>query len=104
MLNLRPNCELCDVDLPAQSDNSMICSYECTYCKDCVKTRLNNVCPTCGGGFMPRPIRPKNAWRAEKKLGLKFHPASTTRIHSKYSAENISEHVNRIKGVPPEER
>jgi len=49
MLELRPNCEWCDCDLPAASTEAMICSYECTYCAECVEVVLRNVCPTCGG-------------------------------------------------------
>src|SRR5262249_12749978 len=52
MLEIRPNCELCDKDLPPQNLDAHICSYECTYCTDCVE-KLQNVCPTCGGGFVP---------------------------------------------------
>ena len=59
MLELRPNCELCDKDLPPDSVEARICSYECTYCADCVETVLFNVCATCGGGLSARPIRPK---------------------------------------------
>jgi uncharacterized protein len=58
MLQLRPNCELCDVDLAPGSALARICSYECTFCADCVETVLGNVCPNCGGGFVARPIRP----------------------------------------------
>ena len=104
MLELRPNCELCDCDLPPQSPNARICSYECTYCVNCVEIVLHNVCPTCGGGFAPRPIRPQKAWRAELKLGLGNHPAGTDRKYSKFSAEEIKAHVERIRGLKPEER
>ncbi|TLP58443.1 DUF1272 domain-containing protein [Parasedimentitalea maritima] len=104
MLELRPNCELCDCDLPPQSPDARICSYECTYCKNCVETILHNVCPTCGGGFAPRPIRPQNAWRAGLKLGLGNHPAGTNRKHSKFSLEDIKTHVERIRDLKPEER
>lgn len=58
MLELRPNCEHCDKDLPPNSTDARICSYECTYCARCVDTILKNVCPNCGGGFEKRPIRP----------------------------------------------
>ena len=60
-LELRPNCEGCDRDLPPAAE-ALICSYECTFCPDCVK-RLQNVCPNCGGGFTPRPVRPAGEWR-----------------------------------------
>jgi len=104
MLELRPNCELCDKDLPPQSREARICSYECTYCADCVDKVLHDVCPTCGGGFAPRPIRPVRAWRPEKKLGLVNDPASTVRVHSKYTREQIAAHVEIIRGLKPEER
>ncbi|MDX6547448.1 MAG: uncharacterized protein QOG33_998, partial [Gaiellales bacterium] len=52
MLELRPNCECCDRDLPPQAD-ARICSYECTFCVECAEVALQNVCPNCGGGFVP---------------------------------------------------
>ncbi len=59
MLELRPGCECCDCDLPPDSREAMICSFECTFCRDCVATRLpGGVCPNCGSGFVPRPVRP----------------------------------------------
>lgn len=60
MLEIRLNCENCDKTLPNDSDEAMICSYECTFCKDCVENTLKNVCPNCGGGFEKRPTRPKD--------------------------------------------
>ena len=72
MLTLKPNCECCGKDLPPASKDAMICSFECTFCADCVQTRLGGACPNCGGNFVPRPIRPKD------KLA-KF-PASTERF------------------------
>ena len=104
LLEIRPNCEWCDKNLPPESEEANICSYECTYCTTCVEDFLFNVCPTCGGGFCRRPIRPKNAWRPDKKLGLLHHPASTARVHSKYSADEIRAHVERIRGIPPSAR
>jgi hypothetical protein len=104
MLELRPNCELCDRDLPPHAVDARICSYECTYCADCVENVLHNVCPTCGGGFAPRPFRPMKAWRGEKTLGLKNQPASTVRVHSKYSMSDIVAHVDRIRHLAPQDR
>jgi hypothetical protein len=104
MLELRPNCELCDKDLPPHSHEARICTYECTYCVQCVETVLQNVCPTCGGGFAPRPLRPQRAWRAEKSLGLGHHPASTERVHTKYTMDQILAHVARIKDIAPDKR
>lgn len=58
MLEIRPVCENCGRDLPNNSDEAMICSFECTYCASCVTDVLQNVCPNCGGGFEKRPTRP----------------------------------------------
>jgi uncharacterized protein len=59
MLELRPICENCGKDLPYNSTEAMICTFECTFCKDCVNDILHNVCPNCTGGFEKRPVRPK---------------------------------------------
>ena len=105
MLELRPNCELCDANLPPAASNARICSYECTYCADCAEGVLRNVCPTCGGGLQPRPIRPRTAYRApDISLGLSFHPASETRKHSRWSRDEIAAMTARLKDVPPSER
>ena len=72
MFQLRPNCECCNRDLPPEAKNAMICTFECTFCDDCVNNALKNVCPNCGGGFERRPIRPA--------VKLVKYPASTTRI------------------------
>jgi hypothetical protein len=58
MLVLKPGCECCDKDLPPEAADAMICTFECTFCRDCVETRLNGRCPNCDGKFAPRPIRP----------------------------------------------
>ena len=60
MLELRPNCECCDADLPPDAPNAVICSFECTFCSKCAKDTFSNVCPNCGGNFEARPIRPPN--------------------------------------------
>src|SRR5262249_2813231 len=73
MLELRPVCEHCARPLPPSSTEARICSFECTFCADCVDNVLHDVCPNCGGGFCPRPIRPAH------KLGA--YPASTTVRH-----------------------
>ncbi len=104
MLELRPNCEWCDVDLPPEAGNARICSYECTYCADCVDTVLHNVCPTCGGGFSPRPIRPKGAHRAGLTLGLTHQPASTTRKHSRWTLAEVQAQTKALKDVAPKDR
>ena len=58
-LQLRPNCEYCDKDLPPTSTEARICSYECTFCADCVESKLHNVCPNCGGGFVAAADPPR---------------------------------------------
>ncbi|WP_172201965.1 DUF1272 domain-containing protein [Niveibacterium sp. COAC-50] len=73
MLELRPNCECCDCDLPPDSTEARICSFECTFCADCADHRLQGLCPNCGGELLRRPRRP-----AEK---LDVNPASDHRIH-----------------------
>ncbi|MGB7182616.1 MAG: DUF1272 domain-containing protein [Burkholderiaceae bacterium] len=101
-LELRPNCEYCDVDLSAQSTDARICSYECTFCANCVESILHNVCPNCGGGFVHRPIRPSSEWRPG--TSLMFQPASTKRRSLSYSFENIANHTRRIKDIPAPDR
>jgi hypothetical protein len=72
MLELRPNCECCDKDLPPASDQAVICTFECTFCHDCATDVLKGKCPNCGGNFVPRPIRPAAM--------LAKYPASTKRV------------------------
>jgi hypothetical protein len=72
MLALRPNCECCNRDLPPDSPEARICTYECTFCADCVEHVIKGVCPNCGGNLMPRPIRPP--------VKLAKDPASTRRV------------------------
>jgi len=100
-LQIRPNCEFCDKDLPAQSLEAMICTYECTYCSDCVSA-LENVCPNCGGGFVPRPIRPSTAWR--DGVSLAHQPASTERIHNNKNRDELPAYIARIKDISPKDR
>jgi uncharacterized protein len=101
-LELRPNCEWCDKDLPPASAEARICSYECTFCADCAERLLCNVCPNCGGGFAPRPVRPTTEWRAGVCVGKQ--PPSTQRRSLKYSRDDISAHCERIKDIPPAQR
>jgi len=72
MLELRPNCEWCGVDLPPNDVRARICSYECTFCADCVENRLGGACPNCGGELVRRPVRPASK--------LAKDPASARRI------------------------
>ena len=100
-LELRPNCEYCDKDLPPQAIDAMICTYECTFCAACVD-RISNVCPNCGGGFAPRPTRPTAEWRPG--LSLAQRPASLTRVHLSYGKPDVDAFSSRIKEIPPGER
>jgi len=71
MLELRPNCECCDRDLPNGSPKALICTYECTFCDDCVEHHFHGKCPNCGGNFVVRPTRPDHM--------LIKHPATLKR-------------------------
>lgn len=102
MLQLRPNCEYCDKDLPPTSIEARICTYECTFCAECVDTILYNVCPNCGGGFVPRPIRPSIDRRTG--VSLKDQPASTKRVYLKYKKEDIAEFITQVKDIDPTNR
>jgi hypothetical protein len=101
-LELRPNCEWCDRDLPPNSTLARICSFERTFCADCVETHLHNVCPNCGGGFERRPIRTATEWRPG--LSVATRPPSTKRVHLHYSHDDIAAHARRIKAIAPEKR
>lgn len=102
MLELRPTCENCNKELPPDSMEAMICTYECTFCRDCVENILDNVCPNCGGGFCPRPIRPKNNLRNNNYLGA--DPASTIVKFSPVDVEAHKEFAAGIKDIPPGKR
>ena len=102
MLELRPTCENCNEPLPPNSMDARICSYECTFCALCVDTILLNACPNCGGGFVPRPIRPSRNWRGDNYLGK--DPAS---IKGKFRPVNLAAHAKfaaEISVIPPEQR
>jgi hypothetical protein len=71
MLKLKPNCECCDRDLPPDSLEARICTFECTFCATCADQVLKGVCPNCSGDLVRRPLRPAAM--------LKKYPASTER-------------------------
>ena len=102
MLELRPTCEHCNKRLPPNSTEARICSYECTFCASCVEQVLANVCPNCGGGFVPRPIRPSKNWKSDNFLGK--DPASTTHRHRPVDIAAHRRFSERIRIIPPEER
>jgi len=78
MLEIRPTCENCNKPLPNESTEAMICTFECTFCEDCVKSVLKNVCPNCGGGFEKRPVRPAIC---TTKFCVTNYPVSTVIKH-----------------------
>ena len=93
MLELRPSCEHCDKALPNESEEAMICTYECTFCIDCVENVLLNVCPNCGGGFEKRPSRPKG--------DLQNRPPRKDKV---YKPVVYNEYLEKYRGVPPRQR
>lgn len=102
MLELRPTCEHCNTALPPESTEARICSFECTFCSACADGLLDNVCPNCGGGFEPRPIRPSQDRKGENFLG-KF-PAGTK---ARYRPVDLVAHAalaGALKSIPPQAR
>ena len=93
MLEIRTCCENCGKDLPNESCEAMICSYECTFCKHCVEQVLQNVCPNCGGGFEKRPTRPS------KQLN-KF-PVSIDKV---LKPVNFNTYLDSNKNIDPRKR
>ena len=102
MLELRPTCEHCNKSLPPASTEARICSFECTFCAECVDGLLGNVCPNCGGGFVPRPIRPARNWKGDDFLGK--YPASATVKHRPVDVEAHAAFSAAIGKLPPEQR
>jgi uncharacterized protein len=102
MLELRPTCENCNKQLPPSSLEAMICTFECTFCKTCVEEILGNVCPNCGGGFCPRPIRPATNWKGDNFLGA--YPASTTVKHRPVDRGSHEQFAAQIRRIAPEKR
>ncbi|HYC41710.1 MAG TPA: DUF1272 domain-containing protein [Noviherbaspirillum sp.] len=93
MLELRPGCEHCNKPLPPESTEAMICSFECTFCRDCAESVLGNVCPNCGGGFAPRPIRP-----AAK---LANNPPGSRAVYKPVDAITHAAFAAGIRNIPP---
>jgi hypothetical protein len=102
MLELRPTCEHCDKALPPHAPDARICSYECTFCEACAEGLLQNVCPNCGGGFVPRPVRPARNWKGDNYLGK--DPA---RLEPKCRPVDAAAHAAfaaKIRHIAPGER
>jgi uncharacterized protein len=102
MLELRPTCENCNRPLPPAAADARICSYECTFCAQCVETVLQDVCPNCGGGFVPRPVRPTRNWKGDNYLGK--DPASTTVRHRPVDPQAHARFAAAIRDLPPAAR
>ena len=96
MLEIRPNCEHCNKDLPNTSTEAMICTFECTYCKACALEVFENVCPSCSGNFTERPIR--TAEMIEK------YTASTNRFYNPKDLDKARLNTEKFKSIPPEKR
>ena len=96
MLELRPCCETCGIDLPPASTEARICSFECTFCADCQANVLGNVCPNCGGGLYSRPVRPQ--------AKLEQYPAARQRKLKPLDPAQHATLLARYRDVPPERR
>lgn len=96
MLALRPVCENCNKDLPNDSPDARICTFECTFCKDCVENILHNVCPNCGGGFEKRPVRPKGL--------LQKYPTKKEPLHKPVDMEKFAKLLEQNRDIEPDER
>jgi hypothetical protein len=102
MLELRPICENCARPLAPDSTDARICSFECTFCADCVDGVLDNVCPNCGGGFVPRPIRPAKNWKNGNSLG-DYPPVDAIR-HRPVDRGAHREFASAIRDLAPHAR
>ena len=96
MLEIRPNCEHCNKDLPNTSTHAMICAFECTYCKECALVIFENVCPSYSGNFVERPIRPQKE--------IEKYPASTKQTFKPKNLKETKQNSNNFKNIPPEKR
>lgn len=102
MLELRPTCENCNKPLPPDALDARICSYECTFCAECVEGVLANVCPNCGGGFAPRPIRPAHNWCSDNFLGN--DPAGTTVRYRPVDPAEHGKFAAKLSHIVPQRR
>ncbi|WP_348772822.1 DUF1272 domain-containing protein [Aquimarina sp. MMG016] len=93
---MRPSCENCNKPLPNQSDEAMICTFECTFCKDCVDNILYNVCPNCGGGFEKRPTRPFGT--------LEKYPLSDKTVYKPVDKNKFEKLLQEFKDIDPRKR
>jgi len=84
MLAIRPTCEHCNKSLPYNSNEAVICTFECTYCISCATQLFKDICPNCGGNFSPRPIRPEHL--------LEKYPASKKSV---YKPKDVAAHLKK---------
>lgn len=96
MLEIKPNCEHCNKDLPNTSTEAMICSFECTYCITCALEIFKNVCPSCSGNFVQRPIRPSKM--------IKKYQASKKRIFKPKDLKIAKLNSEKFKDIEPKKR
>lgn len=102
MLELRPTCENCQRPLPPESTLARICSFECTFCADCVEGVLGGICPNCGGNFVARPIRPRRDWKSNNCLAR--FPAMEQQTHKAVDTDQHEALVSKLVNTPPEAR
>ncbi len=96
MLEIRPICENCGKSLPNTSDEALICTFECTFCRACVENILFNVCPNCGGGFEKRPTRPNRL--------LEKNPPRTEEILKPVDTEKFAFVLEKYRNIEPRQR
>ncbi len=96
MLEIRPNCEHCGKHLSNTSTEAMICSFECTYCRDCALELFENVCPSCGGNFVERPIRPQAM--------IKKYPASRKEVFKPKAPKDYHLMKQKYRHIAPQKR
>ena len=96
MIEIRTNCENCNTDLPPNSEEAMICAFECTFCVACVESILHNVCPNCGGGFEKRPIL--------RQTYLSKYPPSNKHILKPVDNDKFASILAALKDIKPSER
>jgi hypothetical protein len=96
MLEIKPICENCGKPLPNGSTEAMICTFECTFCKDCVDSVLFNVCPNCGGGFERRPVRPSHL--------LEKYPVNKIEYLKPVDMDKFKTLLDKYKGIKPIDR
>ncbi len=101
MLELRPSCEHCDKPLPNGSSDAMICTFECTFCRDCVNDVLHNVCPNCGGGFEKRPTRPSQCVTVNC---IENFPAKTEKKFRPVDLAKFQPIMDAFQQIEPRER